>query len=61
MVWEKEKDFEIMEELERYDLEYEIDDDSIRLDPDTFLEEDDDEHEEYELEDDLEDNQENKY
>ena len=60
-MWEKEKDFEIMEELERYDLEYEIDDDSLRLDPDTFLEEDDDEHEEYELEDDLEDNQENKY
>ncbi|MFX0201037.1 MAG: hypothetical protein ACFFCW_33380 [Candidatus Hodarchaeota archaeon] len=60
-MWEKEKDFDILEELEYYDSEDEIGDDSLRLDPDTFLEEDDDEHEEYELEQDLEDNQENEY
>lgn len=60
-MWEKEKDFEILEELEHYDLKDEIDDDSLRLDPDTSPEEDDDEHEEYELEEDLEDDQENEY
>ena len=60
-MWEKEKDFEILEELEHYDLEDEIGDDSLRLDPDTSPEEDDDEHEEYELEEYLEDNQENEY
>jgi len=32
-MWEKEKDFEILEELEHYDLEDEIGDDSLRLDP----------------------------
>lgn len=60
-MWEKEKDFDILEELEHYDLEDEIGDDFLRLDPDTFREEDNDEHEEYELEEDLEDNQENEY
>ena len=53
-MWEKEKNFEILEELEHYDLEDEIGDDSLRLDPDTYLEEDDDEYEEYEFEEDLE-------
>jgi len=57
----KKKDFEILEELEHYDLEDEIDDDSLRLDPDTSPEEGDDEHEGYELEEDLDDDQENKY
>jgi hypothetical protein len=60
-MWKKEKDFEILEELEHYDLEDEIGDDSLRLDPDTSPEEDDDKPEEYELEEDLEDNQENEY